>query len=102
MESQKDSQMEVDLLSANRMWVLVDFPRETKLTETQMIFEGKREAECRVNRYKGLMVSLGDTQTHYDYYVDIWAPVTLFYKLRALLSHCVVSGLALLNRNIRG
>jgi len=60
-----------------------------------MLCEQKRGPDGKVDRCKGRLVALSDTQTHYVDYFEVWAPVARYCTLRALLAHCAVNGLVI-------
>lgn len=79
-------QEEVNLLTGNETWTLVELPEGRNAVTCQWIFKLKQSEDSETPRYKARLVARGFTQKQDFYYSDTYYPVARMDTLRAVLA----------------
>ena len=77
---------EIDSLSQNKTWILVDLPPGAKPIGCKWIFKKKLKTDGTIDKYKARLVAKGFTQKHNLDYFDTFAPVTRISSIRVLIA----------------
>ena len=77
---------EMKSLAENHCWELEELPSTAKAIGCKWIFKIKRDAKGNIERYKARLVAKGFTQREHIDFEEVYAPVSQYATLRALLS----------------
>ncbi|KAK8667494.1 hypothetical protein V6N13_007643 [Hibiscus sabdariffa] len=77
---------EMDSMSENQVWTLVEPPEGTKPIGCKWVFKKKTDMDGNVQIYKGRLVAKGFRQIHGVDYDETFSPVAMFKSIRILLA----------------
>uniref|UniRef100_A0A2N9FCF5 Reverse transcriptase Ty1/copia-type domain-containing protein n=1 Tax=Fagus sylvatica TaxID=28930 RepID=A0A2N9FCF5_FAGSY len=77
---------ELDALSRNRTWDLVDLPPEKSVVGCKWVFKIKTRSNGSIERYKARLIAKGFTQEYDIDYEETFAPVAHLSSVRTLLT----------------
>ncbi|KAK8667592.1 hypothetical protein V6N13_007740 [Hibiscus sabdariffa] len=77
---------EMDSMSDNQIWTLVEPPEGIKPIRCKWVFKKKTDMDGNVQTYKGLLVAKGYRQIHGIDYDETFSPVAMFKSIRILLA----------------
>ncbi|KAK8564635.1 hypothetical protein V6N12_058218 [Hibiscus sabdariffa] len=77
---------EMDSMSNNQVWTLVEPPEGIKPIECKWVFKKKTDMDGNVQTYKGRLVAKGFRQIHGIDYDETFSPVAMFKSIRILLA----------------
>ncbi|KAK8559182.1 hypothetical protein V6N12_042464 [Hibiscus sabdariffa] len=77
---------EMDSMSDNQVWTLVEPPEEIKPIGCKWVFKKKTDMDGNVQTYKGRLVTKGYRQIHGIDYDETFSPVAMFKSIRILLA----------------
>ncbi|KAM1561756.1 hypothetical protein ACFX1Z_004844 [Malus domestica] len=77
---------ELDSMSKNSVWSLVQSPPNIKAIGCKWVFKTKRDAEGRIERYKVRLVAKGFTQREGVDYNDTFSPVSSKDSMRVIMA----------------
>ncbi|KAK8701343.1 hypothetical protein V6N13_019731 [Hibiscus sabdariffa] len=77
---------EMDSMSDNQVWTLVEPPEGIKPIGCKWVFKKKTDMDCNVQTYKGRLVAKGYRQIHGIDYDETFSPVAMFKSIRILLA----------------
>ncbi|KAK8669924.1 hypothetical protein V6N13_104691 [Hibiscus sabdariffa] len=77
---------EMDSMSDNQVWTLVEPPEGIKPIGCKWVFKKKTDMDGNVQTYKGRLVAKGYRQIHGIDYDEIFSPVAMFKSIRILLA----------------
>ncbi|KAK8993390.1 hypothetical protein V6N11_033491 [Hibiscus sabdariffa] len=76
---------EMDSMSENQVWTLVEPPEGIKPIGCKWVFKKKTDMDGNVQTYKGRLVAKGFRQIHGVDYDETFSPVAMFTSIRILL-----------------
>ncbi|KAK8975594.1 hypothetical protein V6N11_035652 [Hibiscus sabdariffa] len=76
---------EMDSMSENQVWTLVEPPEGIKPIGCKWVFKKKTNMDGNVQTYKGRLVAKGFRQIHGADYDETFSPVAMFKSIRILL-----------------
>ncbi|KAK8636397.1 hypothetical protein V6N13_124143 [Hibiscus sabdariffa] len=76
---------EMDSMSDNQVWTLVEPPEGVKPIGCKWVFKKKTDMDGNVQTYKGRLVAKGYRQIHGIDYDETFSPVAMFKSIRILL-----------------
>ncbi|KAK8556182.1 hypothetical protein V6N12_002595 [Hibiscus sabdariffa] len=76
---------EMDSMSENQVWILVEPPEGIKPIGCKWVFKKKTDMDGNVQTYKGRLVAKGFRQIHGVDYDETFSPVAMFKSIRILL-----------------
>ena len=82
----KATKEEIDSLSKNETWELVDLPSGKNIVGSKWIFKHKRDANGNINRFKARLVAQGYSQEYGLDYDEVFAPVAKYNSIRTILA----------------
>ena len=82
----KATKEEIDSLSKNETWELVDLPSGKNIVGSKWIFKHKRDANGNINRFKARLVAQGYSQEYGLDYDEVFAPVAKYNSIRTVLA----------------
>lgn len=85
-EWQKAMKDEYDSLMSNKVWKLVDRPKNTNIVKCKWVFKVKNDAAGNFVRYKARLVARGFTQKEGIDFHDTYSPVVRHSTIRILFS----------------
>ncbi|KAK8557936.1 hypothetical protein V6N12_010159 [Hibiscus sabdariffa] len=77
---------EMDSMSENQVWTLVEPPEGIKPIGCKWVFKKKTDMDGNVQTYKGRLVAKGFQQIHGVDYDEIFSPVAMIKSIRILLA----------------
>ncbi|KAK8680632.1 hypothetical protein V6N13_109572 [Hibiscus sabdariffa] len=77
---------EMDSMSDNQVWTLVEPPEGIKPIGCKWVFKKKTDMDGNVQTYKGRLVAKGYRQIHGIDYDETFSPVAMFKSIRILLA----------------
>ncbi|KAK8694592.1 hypothetical protein V6N13_072140 [Hibiscus sabdariffa] len=77
---------EMDSMSENQVWTLVEPPGRIKPIGCKWVFKKKNDKDGNVQTYKGRLVAKGFRQIHGVDYDETFSPVVMFKSIRILLA----------------
>ncbi|KAK8488101.1 hypothetical protein V6N11_019771 [Hibiscus sabdariffa] len=77
---------EMDSMSVNQVWTLVEPPEGIKPIGCKWVFKKKTDMDGNVQTYKGRLVAKGFGQIHGVDYDETFSPVAMFKSIRILLA----------------
>ncbi|KAK8708456.1 hypothetical protein V6N13_059496 [Hibiscus sabdariffa] len=77
---------EMDSMSNNQVWTLVEPPEGIKPIGCKWVFKKKTDMDGNVQTYKGRLVAKGYRQIHGIDYDETFSPVAMFKSIRILLA----------------
>ncbi|KAK8685928.1 hypothetical protein V6N13_124959 [Hibiscus sabdariffa] len=77
---------EMDSMSDNQVWTLVEPPKGIKPIGCKWVFKKKTDMDGNVQTYKGRLVPKGYRQIHGIDYDETFSPVAMFKSIRILLA----------------
>ncbi|KAK8640965.1 hypothetical protein V6N13_008716 [Hibiscus sabdariffa] len=77
---------EMDSMSDNQVWTLVEPPEGIKPIGCKWVFKKKTDMDGNVQAYKGRLVAKGYRQIHGIDYDETFSPVAMFKSIRILLA----------------
>lgn len=77
---------EINSLSSNETWVLVERPKNCRVVQTKWLFKTKRNENGDVIRHKARLVARGFTQRYGVDYEETYSPVVRYTTVRLLLA----------------
>ncbi|KAK8663400.1 hypothetical protein V6N13_083221 [Hibiscus sabdariffa] len=77
---------EMDSMSENQVWILVEPPEGIKPIGCKWVFKKKTNMDGNVQTYKGRLVAKGFRQIHGVDYYETFSPVAMFKSIRILLA----------------
>ncbi|KAK9025215.1 hypothetical protein V6N11_065111 [Hibiscus sabdariffa] len=77
---------EMDSMSENQVWTLVEPPEGIKPIGCKWVFKKKTDMDGNVQTYKGRLVAKGFRQIHGVDYDETFSPVAMFKSIRILLA----------------
>ncbi|KAK8628300.1 hypothetical protein V6N13_064009 [Hibiscus sabdariffa] len=77
---------EMDSMSENQVWTLVEPPDEIKPIGCKWVFKKKTDMDGNVQTYKGRLVAKGFRQIHGVDYDETFSPVAMFKSIQILLA----------------
>ncbi|KAK8576146.1 hypothetical protein V6N13_090623 [Hibiscus sabdariffa] len=77
---------EMDSMSDNQVWTLVEPPEGVKPIGCKWVFKKKTDMDGNVQTYKGRLVAKGFRQIHGVDYDETFSPVAMFKSIRILLA----------------
>ncbi|KAK8559961.1 hypothetical protein V6N12_012772 [Hibiscus sabdariffa] len=77
---------EMDFMSENQVWTLVEPPEGIKPIGCKWVFKKKTDMDGNVQTYKGRLVAKGFRQIHGVDYDETFSPVAMFKSIRILLA----------------
>ncbi|KAK8621230.1 hypothetical protein V6N13_067671 [Hibiscus sabdariffa] len=77
---------EMDSMSDNQVWTLVEPPEGIKPIGCKWVFKKKTDMDGNVQTYKGRLVAKGFRQIHGIDYDETFSPVAMFKSIRILLA----------------
>ncbi|KAK8500693.1 hypothetical protein V6N12_005715 [Hibiscus sabdariffa] len=77
---------EMDSMSENQVWTLVEPPEGIKPIGCKWVFKKKTDMDGNVQTYKGRLVAKGFRQIHCVDYDETFSPVAMFKSIRILLA----------------
>ncbi|KAK8578849.1 hypothetical protein V6N13_142124 [Hibiscus sabdariffa] len=77
---------EMDSMSENKVWTLVEPPEGIKPIGCKWVFKKKTDMDDNVQTYKGRLVAKGFRQIHGVDYDETFSPVAMFKSIRILLA----------------
>ena len=72
-------------LYANKVWTLVELPKDRKAVGSKWVYKTKKSANGVVERHKARLVAQGFSQKYGQDYDEIFSPVVRFESLREWL-----------------
>ena len=80
------AESEMDSMSVNKVWTLVDLPDGVKTIECKWIFKKKTDMDGNIRIYKARLVAKGYKQIHGIDYDETYSPVAMLKSIRILLA----------------
>ncbi|KAK8708616.1 hypothetical protein V6N13_059654 [Hibiscus sabdariffa] len=77
---------EMDSMSNNQVWTLVEPPKVIKPIGCKWVFKKKTDMDGNIQTYKGRLVAKGFRQIHGIDYDETFSPVAMFKSIRILLA----------------
>ena len=84
---------ELQSITFNDVWDLVDRPRDTNIVSNKWVFDLKRLPTGQIKRYKARLVARGFSQQYGIDYEETFAPVVRLESLRTLLAIAAIEDL---------
>ena len=88
-------QKEMESISSNGVWDLVELPKDRKPVGNKWVFKKKTNADGALERYKARLVAQGFSQKQGLDYDETFSPVIRFEAFRSLVAIAVQNGLKL-------
>ena len=86
------AQAEIDALTTNGTWELVQLPEDRKAIGSRWVFLIKRKSDGTIDWYKARLVAKGFAQAPGIDYDEVFAPTTPLASLRAILAQAAING----------
>ena len=84
---------EMESLQTNKVWDLVELPKDRRVVGSKWVFKTKRSADGTVERHKARLVAQGYSQRYGQDYDETFSPVVRFESLRTVVALAVQNGL---------
>ena len=88
-----DAMEEVESLHVNKVWDLVELPKDRKAVGSKWVYKTKISANGTIERYKARLVAQGFSQKYGQDYDETFSPVVRFESLRTVIALAVQNGL---------
>ena len=72
----------------NKVWTLIDLPKDRRAIEIKWIFKRKTDADSSVTIYKARIVAKGFRQVQGVDYDEIFSLVAMLKSVRIMLANC--------------
>ncbi|KAL0537146.1 hypothetical protein IC582_026116 [Cucumis melo] len=92
---------ELDSLTMNQTWVLVDLSMGSKLIRCKWIFKRKIKPNGSIEKYKARLVVVGYTQKQGIDYFDTYSPVTKITTIKALIALAAIHSLLIHQMDVK-
>ena len=92
-------QKEMEPLHTNKVWDLVELPRDRKAIGSKWVYKTKRSANGILERHKAHLVAQGFSQRYGQDYDETFFPVVRFESMRTVIAVAVQNGLKLATPN---
>ena len=92
-EWKKAMNSEMESISDNKVWELVELPEGKRIVGSKWVFKCKVGANGVIDRYKARLVAQGFSQRFGVDYDETFCPVVRFESLRTLIAAAVQKGL---------
>jgi hypothetical protein len=89
---QDAAQAEIDALTTNGTWELVELPEGRKVVGSRWVFLIKRKADGTIDRYKARLVAKGFSQMPGVDFDQTWAPASRLTSIRAIFAQAAMEG----------
>ena len=83
---QKSMQSELDSMSENQVWNLVDFPDGYQVIGRKWVFKLKKDKDGKLEVFKAILVAKGYRQVHGVDYDETFSPVAMLKSIRIMLA----------------
>ena len=83
----------MESLQTNKVWDLVELPKDRRVVGSKWVFKAKRSADGTVERHKARLVTQGYSQRYGQDYDETFSPVVRFESLRTVVALAVQNGL---------
>jgi len=90
-----DAMEEVESLHVNKVWDLVELPKDRKAVGSKWVYKTKISANGTIERYKARLVAQRFSQKYGQDYDETFSPVVRFESLRTVIALAVQNGLKL-------
>lgn len=94
-EWKKAMDEEMEALSKNQVWELVNAPKNQEVVDNKWTFKLKRDADGNLLRHKARLVARGFSQRKGIDYTETFSPVVRFDSIRAMLAVAADEGMHL-------
>ncbi|KAK8708633.1 hypothetical protein V6N13_059671 [Hibiscus sabdariffa] len=92
---------EMDSMSENQVWTLVEPPEGIKPIGCKWVFKKKTDMDGNVQTYKGRLVAKGFRQIHGVDYDETFSPVAMFKSIQILLAIAVFHDYEIWQRDVK-
>ena len=77
---------EMDTMTSNRVWDLVELPDGVKAIECRWVFKTKKDSQDNIERYKARLAANGFSQKEGIDYRETFSPVSKKYFLQVVMA----------------
>lgn len=84
---------EMSSLKKNKVWTLVERPKNTNIVTNRWVYKVKRKPNGEVDRHRARLVARGFTQVHGVDYSETYVPVANMLTVRMLLAYAAIINL---------
>jgi hypothetical protein len=85
-EWQSAMRFEIDSMSENQVWNLVDSPNGVKPIESKWIYKKKKDMDGNIHVYKARLVAKGFRQVQGIDYDETFSPIAMLKSIRIILA----------------